>query len=47
MGGLVAQRALVQEVAKQTEGEDGRGQGVASGSGVAVEEACQDLVAIL
>jgi len=44
--GLVAERALVEEVAEEAQGEDGGGQEVAGRSPVAAEEAGEEVRAV-
>jgi hypothetical protein len=44
---LLAEGGLVEPVADEAEGEDGRGEGVAGCLGAAAEEVRQDLVVVL
>lgn len=47
VGGLVTEGTLVEEVAEETEGEDGGGQEVAGYLGIAAESASEELGAVL
>lgn len=44
--GLLRDGGLVEPVADDAQGEDGRGEGVAASQGVAAEELCQDFVVV-
>lgn len=46
MGRLVAEGSLVEEIADEAEGEDGRGEAIAGCLGAAAEEAGEGLVVV-